>query len=332
MEQEIAHHTTLILHHALRLSKEVEALLMRDPRMASRNPHIFTNYDGVIADLLAQVQTQAGETRDLRERITAQERKPPSGNLSGLNSSTGDSTIGVQNRERTRRVTNLENRTVDHEVLLVENNRTIEDARRNMGNIIRQLDTNRENVRRQERRIASIEHTLAHRNVTLGDLEEYVRQQEFSSYDGQLLWNISDYARRRNEAVTRQQVFLHSPCFFTRRYGYKPGYKMRARLYLNGDGEGRDTHISISLVVMQGQYDALLSWPFKAMVTVMLLDQNHVEHMSKPLELSSFHRPISKEYIGGSCPLFCPLSELDNHGYVRDDRMFLWIVVDTTDL
>ena len=51
----------------------------------------------------------------------------------------------------------------------------------------RQVDTLRETIRRLERRIESIEHTLALRNVTLADLEEYTRQQEFSSYDGQLL-------------------------------------------------------------------------------------------------------------------------------------------------
>jgi len=32
-----------------------------------------------------------------------------------------------------------------------------------------------------------MEHTLALRSVALADLEEYVRQREFSSYDGQLL-------------------------------------------------------------------------------------------------------------------------------------------------
>ena len=68
LEQENAYHTTLVLHHALPVSREVEALLMRDPRMLSRNPQIFTNYDGVMADLLAQVQSHAGETRDLREK------------------------------------------------------------------------------------------------------------------------------------------------------------------------------------------------------------------------------------------------------------------------
>ncbi|PFX18338.1 TNF receptor-associated factor 3 [Stylophora pistillata] len=307
-------HTTLILHHALRLSKECEALI--DPRIVSRNPHIVSNYDSVIGDLLSQVQTQAGETRNVREkcqehskRITALERKVASENLSGA-----PSTALVPAESN------------------VENNRTVEEVRRDMGNMKRQLDTTQESSRRHDRRIESIEHTLALRNVTLADLEEYVRQQEFSSYDGQLLWKISDFARKRNDAVTGQQVSFYSPCFYTSRYGYK----MCARIYLNGDGMGRGTHISIFFVVMRGQYDALLRWPFRQKVTFMLLDQDNVEHVIDAFRpdpnSSSFQRPRRETNIASGCPMFCSLAELNNHAYVRDDTMFLKIIVDTSDL
>ena len=324
------------------MSKEMEALLVGDPRIVSRNPHILSNYDSVIADLLAQVQTQVGETRNLREkcrehseRITALERKVASGNLSGSASTAqipGESSGGIQNPEVTRRVTNVENRTADHEVLLVENNRTMEEVRRDVGNMKRQLDTTQESTRRHDRRIESIEHTLALRNVTLADLEEYVKQQEFSSYDGQLLWKIPDYARKRNDAVTGQQVSFYSPCFYTSRYGYK----MCARIYLNGDGMGKGTHISIFFVVMRGQYDALLRWPFRQKVTFMLLDQDNVEHVIDAFRpdpnSSSFQRPRRETNIASGCPMFCSLAELNNHAYVRDDAMFLKIIVDISDL
>ena len=287
---------------------------MHEPRIVSRSPHIFANYDGVIADLLAQVQTHACETRDLLEnirehgeRITALERKLASSNALGTTPYarvSGNSSGEAQNPQLTRRVTNLEG-------LVVENNRT-----------------NQESVRMQERRIESIEHTLALRNVTLADLEEYVRQQEFSSYDGRLLWKISDYARRKNDAVTGQQVSFYSPCFYTSRYGYK----MCARLYLNGDDMGRGTHISIFFVVMRGENDATLLWPFKPMVTFILVDQDNSEHVIDAPELVSCHKPRSEAYIASGRPMFCPLSELNNHAYVRNDTMFLWIVVDTTNL
>ena len=320
----------------------MEALLTRDPRILSRSPHIFANYDGIISDILAQIQSSTAENGDLRERIrehseriTSLERKVATGNLAAAAPSaqvSGDSAGNVPNIEITRRVNNLENKTADHEVLLVESNRSIEQANRDVGNVRRLVETVQETVRRVERRIESIEHTLALRNVTLADLEEYIRQQEFSSYDGQLLWKITEFARRRNEAVSGQQVSFYSPCFYTSRYGYK----MCARIYLNGDGMGRGTHISVFFVVMRGQYDAILRWPFRQKVTFMLLDQDNVEHVIDAFRpdpnSSSFQRPRRETNIASGCPMFCSLTELNNHAYVRDDTMFLKIIVDTTDL
>jgi len=41
---------------------------------------------------------------------------------------------------------------------------------------------------------------------------------------------------------------------------------MCARLYLNGDGMGKGTHVSLFFVIMRGAYDALLKWPFRQKV------------------------------------------------------------------
>ena len=399
----------------------MEAVLTRDPGFLPRCLHVFTNYDGIISDILAQIQTSTAENRDLRERLREQSERITSlevtiRRLSASAQVSGNSIGSSSNDEITRRVTNLENftaehkallagneraigetnrtlhfyeytladrnvtlaqlegktadhdhsieqanrsvgnlrrvvetdqetvrglerslaqlegKTADHEVLFVESNRSIEQANRSVGNLRRLVETVQETVRGLERRFEAIEHTLALRNVTLADLEEYIRQQEFSSYDGQLLWKITEFARRRNEAVSGQQVSFYSPCFYTSRYGYK----MCARIYLNGDGMGRGTHISVFFVVMRGQYDAILRWPFRQKVTFMLLDQDNVEHVIDAFRpdpnSSSFQRPRRETNIASGCPMFCCLTELNNHAYVRDDTMFLKIIVDTTDL
>ena len=43
---------------------------------------------------------------------------------------------------------------------------------------------------------------------------------------------------------------------------------MCTRLYLNGDGMGKGTHVSLFFVVMRGAYDALLKWPFRQKVFI----------------------------------------------------------------
>lgn len=53
------------------------------------------------------------------------------------------------------------------------------------------------------------------------------------------------------------------PAFYTAKYGYK----LCLRLYLNGDGTGKKTHLSLFIVIMKGEYDALLPWPFRNKVS-----------------------------------------------------------------
>ena len=307
--------------------REVEAALTRDPSILLRSPNIFTNLDGIFADMLAQIQSNTKKHKylqrklqELSGRIASLERKI----VASENSLTecpspqvsGDSAGSVPNDEITRRMSTLESKIAEHDSLLAKNEGAI-------------MTTNR--------RVDFSEHTLADRTVRLTHLEDDVKQltlgfTDSEAHDGVLLWKIPEFARRRNEAVSGKQVYLYSPCFFTSRYGYK----MCARIYLNGDGMGRGTHISVFLVVMRGQYDALLRWPFRQKVTFMLMDQDNVEHVIDAFRpdpnSSSFQRPRRETNIASGRPMFLSLTELNNHAYVRDDTMFIKVIVDTTDL
>ena len=160
----------------------------------------------------------------------------------------------------------------------------------------------------------------------------YVKEQESFNYDGRLTWKIDEYARKRREAVLGSKVSFCSPCFYTSRFGYK----MCARIYLNGDGMGRGTHISLFLVLMRGEYDAILPWPFRQKVTFILLDQDNVGHVTDAFRpdpnSSSFQRPRREANIASGWPMLCSIEELNNHAYVRNNTMFFKIIVDTSDL
>ena len=135
-----------------------------------------------------------------------------------------------------------------------------------------------------ERRSASMDLALAGNEVKLLALET-------TSFDGTLVWRINDVTRRRQEAINGRTPSIYSTPFYTSR----AGYKMCVRIYLNGDGMGKGTHISLFFVLMRGQYDAILPWPFKQKVTLMLLDQNNREHVIEAFRLDpkspAFHRP-----------------------------------------
>lgn len=99
---------------------------------------------------------------------------------------------------------------------------------------------------------------LGLQDIRLAELDLRFQILETASYNGILMWKIRDYSRRKQEAITGRTVSLYSQPFYTSRFGYK----MCARLYLNGDGMGKGTHLSLFFVVMRSEYDALLPWPF----------------------------------------------------------------------
>jgi len=113
---------------------------------------------------------------------------------------------------------------------------------------------------------------------------------------------------------------------------------MCARIYLNGDGMGKGTHVSLFFVIMRGQYDALLKWPFRQKVTLMFLDQSNREHVVDAFRpdptSSSFKRPTTEMNIASGCPLLMSLTQLDSasHAYVKDNTAFVKISVNTEDL
>ena len=83
---------------------------------------------------------------------------------------------------------------------------------------------------------------------------------------------------------------------------------------------GKGRHKSVFFVVMRGQYDALLRWPFRQKVTFMLMDQDNVEYVidafSPDTSSSSFQRPRRETNIASGCAIFSFLTELNNHAYV----------------
>lgn len=51
---------------------------------------------------------------------------------------------------------------------------------------------------------------------------------------------------------------------------------MCIRAYLNGDGQGYSTHLSLFFVIMQGEFDNLLKWPFEHKVSLILVGKKSV--------------------------------------------------------
>ena len=64
-------------------------------------------------------------------------------------------------------------------------------------------------------------------------------------------------------------------------YSHQYGYKLCLKVYANGHGKGKGTHISIFASLMRGDYDNNLQWPFEGDIVIELLnwrEDNHHDH------------------------------------------------------
>jgi hypothetical protein len=177
--------------------------------------------------------------------------------------------------------------------------------------------------------------TLEFTKKSLKIAEERLINQEKLATNGVLLLKINNVDEKMKEAKAGRLASFFSQPF----YSHPNGYKMCARVYLNGDGSGKNTHLSIFLVLLKGEHDALLNWPFRQKVTFTLYDQSelkeHVVDAFKPdPNSSSFIRPISEMNVASGLPLFCPLGKLtcSDNEYIKDNSMFIKVSIDTKGL
>ena len=83
-----------------------------------------------------------------------------------------------------------------------------------------------------------------------------------------VMHNVSQYAQNETSE-------WYSPPFYT----HWAGYKLRLKVYPNGYGNGKRTHLSWFIYLMKGEFDASLMWPFSGSITVQLINwKNEYKH------------------------------------------------------
>lgn len=183
-----------------------------------------------------------------------------------------------------------------------------------------------------ERRLGRAEHQLALHELQLSEQDKQIQMLEATSHNGVYVWKIDHFSRRFEEAVSGKTPSIYSSPFYVGRFGYK----VCACLYPNGDGIGKTTHLSVFFVVMRGEYDALLPWPFIQAVHFRLLDQSGIQDVFDGFRpdpnCASFKRPSSDINLASGCPKFISQTEFREGGFVQDDTIFIKVTVDMMNL
>ncbi|XP_074632134.1 TNF receptor-associated factor 3-like [Acropora palmata] len=220
-------------------------------------------------------------------------------------------------REHEERVTNLQSELV-----------RIKEMRLSSSDTETRLRSFSDNHSVCERHFERNEHQLALHEIQLSEQNLQIQKLESTSYNGVYIWKIDQYGRRFQEARSGKTVSLYCAPFYVGRFGYK----VCARLYPNGDGMGKGTHVSVFFVIMRGEHDALLPWPFTQKVHFRIIDQDRIRDASDAFrpnaDSSSFKKPRSDMNIASGCPTLLSHADLQRGGYVKNDTMFVRINVD----
>ncbi|XP_054289635.1 TNF receptor-associated factor 4-like isoform X2 [Macrosteles quadrilineatus] len=152
------------------------------------------------------------------------------------------------------------------------------------------------------------------------------------NHTGTLVWKVTEFSAKMAEARCKEGMELVSPPFYTSQFGYK----LQASLFLNGNGAGENTHLSLYIKLLPGEYDALLRWPFAHSVAFTLFDQsekacNIVESFVPDPTWENFQRPSKAsepDTLGFGFPRFVSHESLGKRNFTRDDTLYIRIKVD----
>ena len=180
--------------------------------------------------------------------------------------------------------------------------------------------------------VDNISSTVPRYENILEELNLKLEILEVKSCSGIYVWKVNELGRRVREARTGRTISLYSPPLYTSIHGYR----LCLRAYLNGDGSGQGTHISLFAVIMRSEYDDLLAWPFAHRVTMSLVNQAHPLSPEKSYtrkftpnpESSSFQKPEDTFNIASGFPEFAPVSALSDPQFCKNDTIFFRVKMD----
>ncbi len=194
----------------------------------------------------------------------------------------------------------------------------------------KQLKVKDEEIASLRSTISKLEKAVRSKTADFEDRDFRLSLIENSNHDGSMVWKIPQFSQRMDDAKSGKYTSIFSLPFYTGHYGYK----MCLRLYILGDGNiGKGSYMSLFFVIMKGEFDNILQWPFTHKVTFKLINQNggrDVADTFKPDPMSSsFQRPKSDMNIASGSPRFIAHSDLKN-GFVVDDTIVIKCIVEDT--
>ena len=196
-----------------------------------------------------------------------------------------------------------------------------------------EMDTQKSQLMQLSENMQTVQENITRHTIAIDEVRLRQDVIDVKTTNGVFIWKIPDVRRRYRDAVEYKTISLYSPPFYTSPHGYR----MCIRAYLNGDGIGKGSHVSVFLVLMRSEHDSLLSWPFKQSVRFTLINQvNSSASISEAfipdLQSPSFQRPEAEMNVASGFPKFARQSVLQDETFTKGNIIFIKAKVDLTGL
>ena len=159
------------------------------------------------------------------------------------------------------------------------------------------------------------------------------------------IWKIKSFSESLRQAKEGVKERIESDSFYTGRYGYKLkvfAYPYDTGFCFNPHGV---PHLSIAVVLMEGEYDDILPWPFSKKIMVTMIDQNkdlkerqnYIYYFKSPRkrglkDMIFSERPGEKmKVVESELPFYIPHNVLQTRRYIVNDTLFLQVDVTPDD-
>ena len=161
-----------------------------------------------------------------------------------------------------------------------------------------------------------------HLHLMLKSFSLLKEQHQTLSEGEAVIFQLPGYVSRKE----KNEIFK-SRSFYT----HPGGYEMLCRIYPNGYGDGKGTHLSVSIEVLEGRYDKQLHWPFQGTIAFELLNQLGDDNHHSVVIVYVADNDMRVGSIRGSSK-FIPHSSLGhnpatNTQYLLDDTLYFRVSV-----
>ena len=196
-----------------------------------------------------------------------------------------------------------------------------------------ELNNTKDKLKKTEDKSNNTEALLNETRLELKNAMELLKLSSVKHNDA-FLWRIDSFSEILEEAKNGGEDKIYSDPLYTKTETETFGYKLRFFIHPGGSGDGKNTHLSVFMVVMKGEYDAILRWPFNKKVKITLIDQqddpDQRENVTREIignDFPNLARPEREQNNGFGYNSFISYLELYSRRYIVDDTLFLQVEI-----